>query len=363
MKIAVYHNLERGGALTQLTNLVKSLSKNNTIDLYCHKLIIPRKLFTKIKKYPLKRTSNIFENLKQVTFELKEINKKIATNINKEGYDLVFIFQCTLTQSPYLLKFLDKNIKSVYFWNEPKREFYENTSFDYYSPKRTAARILRLPIKYIDKNNCKQSKLIISCSKYASSQLHKIYGKKSIYIYPGLRPIKPKRITVKNNKSFVSIGPYSKIKGHAFSLNQLKGFVNNFTIIGHKTGEYTYIKKLAIKNKILLNEIDSDRDRTKLKELKLHTFYLANNENEPFGIATLEATGNNLFVLGKNQGGTKEIIQNNVNGLLYHDNFKNARIAIERLLKLKYISFYKTCTIDWRYYSKEILKTIKEYYA
>jgi glycosyltransferase involved in cell wall biosynthesis len=356
MKIAVYHNLEKGGALNLLIELIKNLKKDNSIDLYCHQLNISETLFNKTYLYKLKKTSNIFTHIQQILFELKETNQKIALDIDKQNYDLVLIFQCILIQSPYLLRFLSKNTKSVYFWNEPKREFYEKTSFDHSSLKRTLARLIRLPIKYIDKYNCKQAKLIITCSSYASKQLLKIYGKKSFVVHPGLKPIKPKKITIKNNKKFVSIGPFLKIKGHTFSINQLKGFTDKFTIIGRKTHEYSIIKKEAVKNKIKINKIDTEDDQKKILELKKHTFYLANNENEPFGIATLEATDNNLFVLGKDQGGTREIIQNGKNGILYPDNLDSARTAINKLLKLKYISFYKICTTDWKYYTNKVLK-------
>jgi glycosyltransferase involved in cell wall biosynthesis len=363
MKIAIYHNLEKGGALKMLIELAKNLHKNNTIDLYCHKPNIPKGIFNNVKKYPIKKTSNVFQGLHQTIFELKDINRNIALDISKVNYDLVFIFQCTLTQSPYLLRYLNKNIKSVYFWNESKREFYENTSYDYYSLKRVFTRLIRLPIKLIDKNNCKKAKLIVSCSEFASKQLKKIYNQKSVVVHPGLKPIKPKKITIINKKNFVSIGPYQKIKGYVFSLNQLNKFVNSFTIISHRTGEYEYIKKVALKNNIKINEIDTNNDRIKIKELKKYTFYLANYENEPFGIATLEAIENNLFVIGKNQGGTKEIIKNKINGTLYPDDLVKARLVISKLLKLKYITFYKTCALDWKFYTENIMKTFKEYYA
>lgn len=363
MKIAVYHNLEKGGALNQLYNLVNNLNDTNTIDLYCHQKNLPGNIFNKTQVYKLEKTSNLYEHLHQVLFELKRTNQIIASDINKENYDLVLVFQCNLTQSPYLLKYLNKTTKTIYFWNEPKREFYEKTSFDHYSLKRTIARIIRLPIKYIDLYNYKHAKLTITCSSYASKKLLKIYGKDSVFIHPGLRPIKPKKITIKNNKNFVTIGPFSKIKGHAFSLNQLKGLAREITIIGQRTDEYPVIKELATKNHIVINKITTNNDQKKISELKKHTFYLANNENEPFGIATLEAADSNLFVLGKDQGGTREIIQNGLNGFLYPDNPKIARLAIKKLIKLKYISFYKTCKIDWKYYTNKIIKTYKEYYA
>lgn len=363
MKIAIYHNLEKGGALNLLTNVVQKLNKKNTVDLYCHQLNTRQSIFNKVHLYKLKRTSNIAEHIRQVFFELRNTNKKIALDINKGNYDLVLVFQCILTQSPYLLKFLNKNTKSIYILNEPKREFYEKTTFDHFSFKRTIARLIRLPIKLTDQNNCKYAKLIISNSYYSFSQILKVYKKKSFVVYLGLEFIKPKKITTENNRKFISTGQFLKIKGHTFSINQLKNYVQNLTIIGHRTDEYQKIKVLSIKNSVHLNIISTYNNQRKNLELKKHSTYLANNENEPFGITTMEAANNNLFVLGKNQGGTGEIIQNGLNGILYPDNLECARLEIKKLLKLKYITFYKTSKTHWQSYTNKIIQIFNNYYA
>lgn len=363
MKIAIYHNLENGGALNSLVKISEILKKNNTLDLYCHQNITPNNIFKNIYIHKLKKQTNIFGHMQQILFELKDANQKIATDINQKNYDIILIFQCLLTQSPYLLKFLKTNTKSIYFLNEPKREFYENTSFDYFSIKKTIARLIRFPIKLIDRNNAKHAQLIISNSYFSQNKIKKIYNRNSSVIYPGLKTIKPLKNTIKNNKQFISIGLFSKIKGHTFSLRQLKQLTNKITIIGRNTNEYTTIKKIASKNSIFINEISTENDKKKFLELKKNTFYLANNEKEPFGITTLEATVNELFVLGKNEGGTEEIVQNGLNGILYPNNIKNAQITTKNLLGLKYITYYKINTIDWNIYIYKLMMACNKYYA
>jgi glycosyltransferase involved in cell wall biosynthesis len=363
MKIAIYHNLEKGGALNSLINTAKILSKNNTIDIYCHQEIVPKNLFQNIHIYKLKKTTNLFNHLKQIFFELKETNKKIATDINEKEYDLVLIFQCLLTQTPYILKFLKRNTKSIYFLNEPKREFYENTSFDYFSIKKIFIRIIRSLIRLVDLDNTKYAKLIISNSYFSYNKIKKIYNQNSFIVYPGFKTIKPTKTTVKNNNKFVSIGLFSKIKGHTFSLKQLSDQINKITIIGRHSDEYSIIKRVAKKNNVLVNEIATENDKDKIKELKKNTFYLANNENEPFGITTLEASTNGLFVLGKNEGGTCEIIKNGLDGILYPNNIEISRLAVKNLLELKYITYYKTNTIDWNAYVNKLMKIYHKYYA
>ena len=356
MRIAIYHNLEKGGALNSIIETLKFLKKENEIEVYCFQQNIPVDLIDNFYIYHIKKTNNIFQHLNQVFFELKETNKNIAKDIDKRRYDLVLIYPCLLTQSPYILQFL-KNKKSIYFFNESKREFYEKTSFDYWSFKRIITRFIRLPIKYIDQKNCKSAKNIISNSIFTANNLEKIYGKKSTIIYPGLRSVVPEKITIKNNRNILSVGLFSKLKGHDFSIKQLKDIVNNMTILGRESDESQKIFKLAKQNNIFLNKIKTENNKEKDNLYRNFSIYLANSNDEPFGITTLEATNNNCLVLGKNEGGTPEIIKNGINGYLY-SNLNEAKKILKQILNQKELTFYQTNTIDWSYTANKIL----EYY-
>lgn len=357
MKIAIFHNLEKGGALNSIIEISKILKKNNKIDIYCFQKNIPENLVDNFFIYNLKKTTNIIENLFQVIFELKKINKKIAEDIGKKDYDLVLVFPCLLTQSPYVLRFFKNKEKVIYSFTESKREFYESTSFNYWFPKKIITRLIRLPIKFIDKKNCKSTKNIISNSIFTANNLEKIYGKKSTVIYPGLKPITLKKIIIKNNKKILSVGLLSKLKGHDFSINQSKNIINKITILGRESNESQKLFELAKQNKISLDIIKTENDKEKDKLYSSYAIYLANSNNEPFGITTLEATSKNCLVLGKNEGGTPEIIQNGINGYLY-SNINEAKKILRQILNKKEIIFYQTNTIDWAYTTNKIL----EYY-
>ena len=354
MKIAIYHNLEKGGALNCILESIKHLKKENQIDIYSFKKNIPKNLVSNFFIYNLSNTKNIFQHITQILFELKKQNQKIAKDINSKKYDLILIYPCILTQSPYILRYIKNDY--LYFFNEPKREFYESTSFNYWSPKKIITRLIRLPIKYIDKKNCQEAKNIISNSIFTANNLLKIYNKKSTVIYPGLRPILPKKITIKNNQKILSVGLISKIKGYVFSINQLN-ISNDLTILGRHGDEACYIFNLAKKNNIKINLIETENNKNKDNLYKKFSIYLANNQNEPFGITTMEATKNNCFVLGKNEGGTSEIIQNGINGLLY-SNINEAKKILKQILNQKEITFYQINTIDWEYTTNKII----EYY-
>jgi len=362
MKIAIFHNLKEGGALNSIIFPLEYLKRNNEIDVYCFQKNIPQNLINNFYIYKLKKTKNIFQNLFQILFELRKVNKKINMDINRKNYDLILVFPCLLTQSPYLLRYLKHKEKIIYFFTEPKREFYENTSFDYWSFKKIITRLIRLPIKYIDQKNCKAAKHIICNSKFTAKNLEKIYWKNSTVIYPGLKPIEPKKIIIKNNKKILSVGQLSKIKGHDFSIKQIQGISKELTVLGRPTEETKKIIELAKQNNVLLKPIKTEDDSQKDKIYKKYSIYLANNFKEPFGITTLEATSNNCFVLGKREGGTPEIIDDGVNGFLYSD-LSEAREKLVDVLSKDKITFYQINTIDWKYTSDKILEYYQKYIA
>lgn len=353
MKIAVYHNLKSGGAIKMLNKIVSGLSTNNIIDIYCHEKILNSKNI-RCHIFKLKPTKNIFEHLDQIDNELYELNKKIADIINKKNYDLILVFQCILTQSPYILRFL-RSSNTIYFLNEPKREFYEQTTYSYFKLKRIIARILRYRIKYIDRINASYAKNIITCSYYSSHIIEKIYNKKSYVVYPGLEKISPIAINKKNYKKIMSIGPFQKIKGHLFSLNQITGYSKKITIFGRSGEDEKFLNNQAQKNKLSIIRQKTYSDVSLRKAFYDNNIYLANNEKEPFGIATLEASDSNLYLLGKNEAGTSEIV-NIINGGLYKNDLKLAKTIFKIAINKEQLIFYKTCKINWEDTINNILK-------
>jgi len=345
MKIAIYHNLQPGGALNYMKNIIKYLSLKNSIDIYSfQKTTINNQKNIKQYIYHLNKTNNIIQHLLQIAIELKNKNKMIAKKINSyDKYDLVLIYPCLITQSPYLLRYLNYNKTNViYMFMETKREFYEKTTYDHYSIKRIIARIIRHPIKLIDLANCKRSKNIVSLSYFSSNQIKNIYKKDAYVIHPGIQNIKPIAKSKINNQQYVSVGTLSKIKGHDFSMNQIKKNSGKLLIIGKNNPN----ENLRIKsNNAKIQQIKNNKIVKKL--IKEASFYLANQINEPFGLSTLEASSLGAYTLGKNEGGTPEIIRHGLNGFLYPNNITIGIKIANKYQKTNQLRYLKTCKINW----------------
>lgn len=350
IKIAIFHNLKQGGGLNILKNVSLNLLKMGyKIDIYTHQkeLNIPK---TTHYYYPTSTTNNSIQQLILSLFELNKIEKEISDCIQKKRYDYILVFPCHIIQSPHILKYLPKD-KTYYFFLEPKREFYEKTSFDYYTPKRFITRMIRLPIKFLDIQNCKSTKNIISDSVYTQNNLKKIYNKKSILVYPGIKhKTYSKSLNVKNNHRFLSLSILTMLKGHHISAKLFP----KVEIYGEKSHEN--IKNFLPKH-ISIETIFSHKNKNNI--YKKFTFFLANQIKEPFGLTTLEALSNDCYVFGTNEAGTSEIITNGINGtLLPITELSKSKKLIQKINSKKYISLRKKCIIDWKHTTKNILKVI-----
>lgn len=351
MKIAIFHNLNEGGGLVYVSKIVEDLTiLNIKVDVYTHQT--KQILFTdKTYSYPLQNTTNIFSYIYKVLFDTTTIEKQISTKIIKNKYNYVLVFPCNLQQCPNLIKYLPKN-NTYYFYLENLREFYEKTSFDYYTPLKIISRIIRTPIKIQDYLNCKFAKNIIVDSFYSRYQLLKIYNKNSYVIHPGMTRSSSTKHIIKNNKKSLSFGLLSMLKGHHLSAK-----INpKIKIYGAKSHEI--IKNYINKNTYINRKTISNNFRDNL--FKNHTFYFANQINEPFGIVTLEATTHNAFVIGRNEAGTSEIINNGNNGLIYNiNNIKLAKRMFKLINKKNKIKIYSNTKIDWGETVDKILYIIK----
>jgi len=350
MRIAVYHNLEKGGALLQANKIIKSLSTKHYIKIFSTKKNITIK-DVKTEVYKINSPKNIFEHVTQAIYELKRIDKEISKKISNENFDLVIVFPCIIRQSPHILRYTNKNI---YFFAEPKREFYENTNFSF-SLKKLLTLIIRYPIKISDKISCKAAKTIICNSYYSKNVLRKIYKKKGFVIYPGQVNLKPKKIYSQNNKKIISIGQISKIKGHDYSIKQLEGSKTALNIIGREVEDSPKLYHLAQLKNVNLNVLKIEDNKEKIKRLRDHSIFLANNKREPFGITTLEAIDQNLMVLGKNEAGTSEVVRNGIDGFLYPNKINMARTVLENFLKRKHFTKISCTSISWDNEAEKLL--------
>lgn len=326
MKIAVFHELHRGGARRSANEFARHLRRNHTVDLYIVDEIgnkDEKKYYNKIFFYkfiPKKWAGKNWKvRIHKDTAELYNLNKlhqKIAKDIDKKKYDLVFLEPSKFTQAPFVLKFLKTT--TIYYCQEPLRLVYDPQLAieKNLNPLKTLyERMIRKARKKIDRANIKCADLIITNSKYTKKNIETAYGLKSTVSYMGVdsRVFMPQDI--KKDTDILFVGAYHSVDGYDLLIKSVP------------------LMKLKPKVKVLASEkewITNDKD---IKNLYCSSkIIVALAYNEPFGLIPLEAMSCGIPVVAVNEGGYKETIVDGKTGYLVPRNPKILARKLDRIL-------------------------------
>ena len=366
LKIAVFHNLPASGAIKALKdNLSYLKSKGHHIDVYTPEtsddsfaplnevadnvFVYPikksktRKNIIKfcniIKKTPILDSSHLYIPLKN----FKKTQEKIANDIDKKDYDIVLCDQdVTFTTTPAFLTFI--KTPTIYYCNQPWR--YNEKILITLNEKHITTTILNkiynkfILNKYIklDIEYAQYAKHILTNSYFSHENLLKTYGKNSLVSYLG---VNTKMFYPQNRirKNFIlSVGVIHPHKGFDFIINSIskidetirpKFVISTYHIM--KEWE-KYLLNLANEKNVELEiykKIPNDELCKLYNEAKLVIFapYL-----EAFGLVSLEALACGTPIIGVKEGGVREIIKHNENGLLLDRNENIFAKGISELL-------------------------------
>jgi glycosyltransferase involved in cell wall biosynthesis len=316
MRIAVYYNLNFGGAKRVIFEQVKWLAKKkHKIDLYLitkdEDIFDPIKYSENVYRYPYQEkltTFNIFNKLQKdasVFLNLKNLHKKIAKDIDSRNYDLVFVHPDKFTQAPYLLRFL-KTI-SVYYCQEPLRIAYEYSlrfkdKVSFY--KKAYEQLNRLTRKNIDLVNVRAATNSIASCYHVRERMIESYDVYPRVCYPGIdhnvfRPLKTKK-----SNQVMFIGDKSVVTdGYDLAFESLR-------LIPAKIRPKLKIISWKKNNKERL----SDEDLVKLYNESIAVFCLSRLET--FGLVPLEAMSCGIPVIATKISGHRETVLEDKTGYL-----------------------------------------------
>ena len=380
-KIAIYHNLTSGGSKRELYEFTKRFNKNgNTVHLYGHNIektsyldltdsvaetyLFPFNLINKILfTLPfLKSIINLIIDLLNIQ-KIDNISKSTARQIDKNNYDFVFVHHNKdYVQSPFILKYL--KTRTVYFCAEPMRVFYDasmSRTLKIYLERRTNAilriytfltdlvdrpckKILSNKIKKHDFENIQYCDLVLTNSYYSRERILAAYGKESKVVYLGGDSLNATDDSYPNGPPkkeniVVSVGAINPLKGYDFIVETL-GKVNKhirptLVIIGNAVNlEYmSFLERLAKTNKVKINIKSNLSDCELSRYIRQAKIFLYAPYLEPLGLAPLEAMALGTPVIAVKEGGPRETIKDQYNGLLVERDSKLFTEAITLLLQ------------------------------
>ncbi|MBI2621725.1 MAG: glycosyltransferase [Candidatus Levybacteria bacterium] len=325
MKIAIFHELHAGGARRAVNEFAKRLRRNNLVDLY----IIDEKMNNDENKFfnnvffyefiPKKWSGGNWKaRLYKDTIELyrlRILHRQIASDINKNNYDLAFVHPSKNTQAPFILRFL--KIPTVYYCEEALRIIYEpqfkltgKNSFH----KRIYDKLTRFVRKKIDKANISSADIVLANSKFTKKNIKKAYGIQSRVSYLGVDTDFFKPEEIKKDIDVLYIGARDQIDGYDLLENALRLIPEKISVNYHVTGEGWV----------------SDKELKRLYNRSKIVVCLA--KGEPFGLIPLEAAACGIPVIALNNGGYREIVIEGKTGFLVDGILKVLRQKIKLLL-------------------------------
>jgi len=369
MKIAVWHNLPSGGGKRALYNHVRGLiGRGHNVKSWCPSTAdisyqdIGDLLTENVMPFSwpeYKNNNRVLEFLGKYKHSVKKIEtmdrhcRICADEISREKFDVLFANSCMFYRVPSIARYV--KVPKIIYLQEPYRWLYEamprlpwvaldapdNRRFSWTYAKqfvrdlsdvqalRVQAREELLSAKYFDN--------ILVNSLFSRESILRAYGLNSEVCYLGIDTGLFHNKHVKKEHSIVGIGafvPEKNIDLVIQSIGKTKKPRPHLIWIGNMVNK-TYLQRLTAMAESL--DVDfrplikiADSDIVNILNQSKAMVYAP--RLEPFGFAPLEANACGLPVIAVAEGGVRETIIDNVNGLLVKHDSQAIAEAINRIL-------------------------------
>ena len=365
LKIAVFHNLPSGGAKRSLYTYIQYLTQHgHIVDVFipdtANEDYLPLEaVATSVIKYDVKPSffrEKIYSIFSYVPAIIRRVSlnnvmkteKKIAEDLNKSGYDIVYCEQDQFTMTPVIFKYLEK--PSIYYCAQPIRK---EKILKKVNDQKTKAGLFNHPlirpfadiyVDRVERNDYERdlefaeySTNILTNSYFTHENILRQYGKNSYVSYIGVDSEMFSPLNLERDNFVLSVGTCIPPKGYDFLIRSIanipKDIRPELVIVGNSSDELwvDYLKTLAEEKGVVLDlqTMITDEDLINLynrAKLVVYAPYL-----EPFGYVPLEAMACGTPIVGVKEGGLKETIKHNVTGLLTQRDEKDFANAIVEL--------------------------------
>lgn len=360
MKIAIFHNIPSGGAKRALFEWTRRLANEHSLDVYSletadhafcdirpytsqHNVynFAPRGLF----KSPLGRL-NQFQRWRDLG-DLERLHRRIAGQINRGGYDVLFANTCMYTFIPALLQYVV--IPSVYYLHEPFgsgffRRFERpclgkggwREKLNGFDPLIS---LYQHRLASIQKWSVRRTTRLLSNSHFTRERIQREFGVDAEFSPCGVDLSGFHTVDSSLRGEYVvSVGEMSPRKGFDFIVESLgkipadqRPLLKLACNMVH-ADELAYVNDLAERNGVHLDVLvglDVDRLRDLYNRARLCIYAPV---MEPFGLVPLEAMACGTPVIGVREGGVPESVIHEQTGLLVTRDSRQFGEAIQYML-------------------------------
>ncbi len=345
MRLAVYVNLPPGGAKRAAFELGRFLASRHDLDLY-RLSTTPGGAFDlaphvrRVFQYPYRPLFGLLNRRLEagrlapraltIFRPLQRLHRVIAREIRARGYDLVLVHTDAMTQSPYLLRWLDR-LPSAYYCQEVLRVTNEPTVAQY-ERTRTGRSWLMHKLKVADDGwvlprlaaadheNVAAANLLLVNSRHSRDRVLAAYGREAVVCYLGVDAQRFRPLAVQRSAEVLSIGSPLLLKGHGAIIEALASIPSHrrpaLRVVGLNRWGAEQLERRARALAVSLT-IEIGIDEAVLVERynrALATICAA--RLEPFGFTPLESMACGTPVVALREGGYRETVVDGVTGLL-----------------------------------------------
>jgi glycosyltransferase involved in cell wall biosynthesis len=330
MRVAFFHNLPTGGGKRSAYEWVKRMAERHEVDLYLYDpraegFFDTRPLVNKtvLVGDASTATRGPFGRLLALN-QVRRLSSLLANKIDSGGYDLAFVMQCRVSNSPFLLRYL--KTPSLYLCHEPLTRMLEphypsNWKSGFLSPLKMQALHAYLSI---DRKNAASASSICTSSLYSRESLYKAYGLYPRLNYPGVDHEKFQPLHEEREAVVLSVGSLNPSKGHDFVIRSVGLIQADFRpkvkiIYSSEHHRHDYrgqLMALAAKLgvSVVFDSLITDQDL--IRAYNSATITACPNLLEPLGLVALESMACGTPVVGVAEAGVRETVQHGENGLL-----------------------------------------------
>lgn len=344
MRIALYHNLPSGGAKRTLYEMVRQLTDKHQIDVFT--LSCANHTFADLRPYadhyhiynfaPWPLFNSPFGRVNQAVrladlHRLARVNRTIAADINRAGYDVLFVHPCQFEKSPSVSRFAQLPV--VYYCQEPLRKLYEEAPYRPYDGVESSRRqaldtIDPLPkmyysrLKQLDRENTQAATRVLVNSQFMQEVVEEIYQVEAQVSYHGVDVVAFHPLSVERQHFVLSVGSLTPMKGFDFlirAMGEIPADKRPSLVIAsnfQNGDERLYLEQLSLDLGVEL-QLEGNVSDERLVELYNQAALVAYSPHrEPFGLVPLEAMACATPVVAVAEGGVVETVVHEKSGLL-----------------------------------------------
>jgi len=338
VRIAVYHNLHSGGALRTLSEQVRRLSARHDLTLFTLTTATPVEVDgVPVRAFPFRPGPELrrpFGRLNRAAraadlVRLMRVNRRMAHAIDAEGFDVVLVHPCQLSQAPPLLRYL--RTPSVYYCHEPLRRLYEPSvprPYLHGSPLRgvvdrldPALRFYRTLLRRIDREATRAATRVLVNSAYTQANVRRIYGVEAHVCRHGIDADRFRPLGLARDGFVLSVGALTPYKGFDLLVEGLARLpeavrpplrlICNYA----EPQERAYLEGLAADRGVDLGIRVGVEDGELVAAYNRAALVAYTPHREPLGLVPLEAMACATPVVGVDEGGVRETVLHGRTGL------------------------------------------------